>query len=187
MSTVWMSPVVLLREPWKAFGSRLVGRTVVPALALWLSGVPGTPWTGGAKWFWIRVPVFVIGVVAVILWLLAILNVLVNKRVLLRCMPTGSIERPRSLQERILRIPQEYAIGPSITVTPEPPQFMSHAEPRVSLSAEGKVCRIPLWGTPAEEFVSESNILLKGRKVRFVLAERTDLQGPCETTEEDSP
>ena len=188
MSTVWMSPVVLLREPWRAVWSRLVGRAVVPALALWLSGIPGTPWTGGTKWLWLRIPMFAIGAVAVILWLLAIVNVFLNKRVLLRCMPTGSIERPRSAQERVLKIPQEFAIGPTVTVTPDHAQFMSHAEPRISLTAEqGKVCRIPLWGTTAEDFVAESNITLKGRKIRFVLVEREGLQGPCEDVKEDSP
>jgi hypothetical protein len=186
MSTAWMSPVVLRREPWRAFGSRILGRAVVPVVALWLSGVPGTPWTGVIEWLWLRIPVFAIGFVAVILWLFAIFNVFLNKRVLLRCMPTGSIERPRSIQERVLKIPQEFVIGPVITVTPEHGQFMSQSEPRVSLTAaEGKVCRVPLWGTTAEDFVAETNILLQGRKVRFVLVEREALGDPCDEAKAD--
>ncbi|MCJ7826840.1 MAG: hypothetical protein MUP36_01165 [Demequinaceae bacterium] len=171
MSTAWKLPVVLWREPWKAVSARIVGRAIVPAVGLWLSGVPGTPWTGTINWLILRVPVFVVAAVALLLWVFAICNICSNRRVVLRCMPTGSIERPRSLQERLLKIPQEYAIGKTITVAPEHPQFMSQAEPRVTLSAEGMVKRIPLHGTSVEDFVAEVNGLLKGRGVKFVVAE----------------
>ncbi|MBN2177566.1 MAG: hypothetical protein JW722_07920 [Demequinaceae bacterium] len=171
MSTAWKLPVVLLREPWKATSARILGRAVVPAVGLWLSGVPGTPWTGTIDWLVLRIPVFAVAAVALILWFFAIGNISANRRVVLRCMPTGSIERPRSLQERLLKIPQEYAIGKTVSVTPEHPQFMSRAEPRVTLYAEGTIKRIPLHGIAVEDFVAQANGLLKGRGVTFVIVE----------------
>lgn len=170
MSTAWKKPVVLWREPWKAVGARVLGRAVVPALGLWLSGVPGTPWTGTILWLWFRILIFVIAAGGVLLWLLVFLNVLVNKRVKLVCMPTGSIERPRSIQERWLRVPLEYAIGSTITVTPDPHQYAGLSEPRVTLSAEGSIRHVSLWGTKAEDFVDEANALLKTRNITFMLA-----------------
>lgn len=190
MSTVWMLPVVLLREPRSAVVVRLLGRAVVPALGLWLAGVPGTPWTGTIDWFILRIPVFAVAAVTANLWVFSVLNVFVNKRVVLRCMPTGSIERPRSLQERLLRIPQEYVIGKRVAVTPGHPQFMSRTEPKVTLSADGTIKRIPLHGTKTEDFVAQANALLKARNITFELVEAKGPPGygePLEGTEPPEP
>ena len=171
MSTAWMAPVVLRREPWRAVAMRVVGRAIVPGVALWLSGVPKTAWGGEIPWRWLRGIVFLIAVRGLVLWVLAIANVVANRRALLVVMGTGSIERPRSVQERWLKARKEYAIGKTVTVTVDPGQFMSKAEPRVSLSAEGTVRRIALWGTEPADFVAQANTLLAGRGVRLVLAE----------------
>ncbi len=187
MSTAWKPPVVLFREPWKAVGARIVGRAIVPGVGLWLSGVPGTAWTGTIDWLILRIPVFVVAAAALLLLMFAFCNICANRRVVLRCMPTGSIERPRSLQERWLKIPLEYAIGKTITVTPEHVQFMSRAEPRVTLSAEGTIRKLPLHGTKVGDFVAEANALLKGRGVRFVLGEPEGPPGPNEPLKGDSP
>lgn len=185
MSTAWKLPVVLWREPWKAVVSRIVGRAIVPALGLWLSGVPGTAWTGAIDWIILRIPVFAVALVALVLWVISILNTVVNRRVVLRWMPTGSIERTRSLQERWLRIAQQYAIGKTITVTPEPTQFMSRAEPHVTLSAEGTIRRFPLRGTKVEDFIAGVNGLLEGRGIRLIPGEPEGPPGPGDPIEEE--
>ena len=178
MSLAWKAPVVLWREPWKAVGARLLGRAVMPALTLWLTGVPGTKWSGTIPWLPLRLLVFVISVFTVLLWLVAIGNLLMNRRVVLKLMPTGSIERPRSLQEKLFRVRQEYAIGKKVTVMQEPAQLISQAEPRVTLSAEGTVRRIPLYRTDPTVFVETMNALLKSRGIRLVLEEPPEPPGP---------
>jgi hypothetical protein len=178
MSTAWKLPVVLWREPWRAVGARVLGRAVAPAVTLWLAGVPGTPFTGAIPWLPLRIPVFLIAVFAALLWLFAILYLIVNRRVVLKLMPTGSIERPRSIQERLFKVHQEYAIGKTVTVTPGQAQFISQAEPRVTLSAEGTLRRIPLYKTDPKVFVESANALLKDRGIRLVLEEPEAPPGP---------
>ncbi len=169
MSTAWMAPVPVWREPWRAVAIRVVGRAIMPGILVWLAGVPGTPWVGAAPWLWLRIGAFIFALPGVFLWVVAIANVARNKRVLLTLMPTGSIERPRSIQEKWMKLPQEYAIGKTVTVTQEPGRFVSRAEPRVTLRADGTVSRIPLWGTTPEDFVAQANARLKGRGVSLVL------------------
>lgn len=187
MSTAWRLPVVLWREPWRAVVARILGRIVAPAVLLWLAGVPGTPLTGAIPWLPLRIPVFLIAALAVLLWFFAILNLLVNRRVVLKLMPTGSIERPRSLQEKLFKVPQEYAIGKIVTVTPGPGQFISQSEPRVNLSAEGTVHRIPLFKGDPAVFVAGVNALLKDRGIKFVLAGPEAPPGPGDLIEEEEP
>lgn len=163
MSVAWREPLVLWREPWSAFAARVGRRTIIPVAVLVLSGVPGTAWTGIVPPVWLRVPLFVIGLLGVVLWSLAFVNLVLNRRVLLVQMPTGSIERPRSLQERVVKIPQEFVIGSTVVVTVDPPQMASKSEPRITLTAEGKVARVPLFGTSPEDFVVAANAALKGR------------------------
>lgn len=163
--------MVLRREPWSAVATRVVGRAIMLALGLWLAGVPGTPWTGEVPWLWLRITIFAITVLWLALWVLAIANVIRSRRVQLVCMPTGSLERPRSIQEGWLKVPQEFAIGKVITVVTEVPQMLSRAEPRVTLSAQGSVRRIPLHGTPVETFIADANAALKGRGITLVAAE----------------
>jgi hypothetical protein len=150
---------------------RVVGRAIVPGILLWLSGVPGTPWVGAAPWLWLRIGAFVFALPGVALWLLAIANVIKNRRALLVLMPTGSLERPQSIQEKWLKAPQEYAIGRTVTVLKDPLRFVSAAEPRVTLTADGTVGRIPLWGTTPQDFVTQANERLKGRGVTLEHAE----------------
>jgi hypothetical protein len=120
---------------------------------------------------WLRLVIFVITLLWLTLWVLAIANVIRNRRVQLVCMPTGSIERPRSIQEGWLKVPQEFAIGKVITVAQEMPQVYSRAEPRVTLSAEGSIRRVPLHGTSVEDFIAETNATLKGRGITLVAVE----------------
>ncbi len=169
MSTAWMNPVPVWWEPWRAIVLRVVGRAIVPAVMVWLSGVPGTPWVGAAPWLWLRIAAFVFAVPGVLLWVLAFANVIKNKRVLLVLMPTGSLERPQSIQEKRLRLPREYAIGKTISVTQEPTTFAASAEPRVTLRADGTITRLPLWGATAEDFVAHVNERLEGRGVTLEL------------------
>lgn len=173
MSMVWMAPVVLRREPWSAVGMRMLGRILLPAAWLWLSGIPGTAWTGAIPWAWLRAIAFVFAVASVGFYVLGIANVVVNRRVLLVLRPTGSLERPRSLQQRVFKAKQEYAIGREITVTPEPAEMYGRTRPRVTLSAEGTIKRLPLFGTDPADFVAQANVALKGRGVTLVLVEPT--------------
>jgi hypothetical protein len=147
-------------------------------VTLWLAGVPGTPFTGAIPWLPLRIPVFLIAVFAVLLWIFAILNLIANRRVVLKLMPTGSIERPRSIQEKLFKVRQEYAIGKTVTVMPGPGQFISQAEPRVTLTAEGTLRRIPLYKTDPKVFVESMNALLKDRGIRLVLEEPEAPPGP---------
>jgi len=166
MSTVWQGDVVLLREPWSSVAARIARRAFFAALFLVLAGIPGTPWTGFIAPLVLRVPITLFGLLVLLLFVLAIVNVRMNDRVLLVARGTGAIERPRSVQERWLQRPQEYALGPVIAVTEHFVVGKPRAsDPRITLVAEGTVPRVPLFRIPPEDFVTQANAALKGRGV----------------------
>ncbi len=172
MSTVWQGDTVLLREPWNSVSARIARRAVFAIVFLVLSGVPGTPWTGLVSPLALRVPLALLGALSLLLWVLAIVNVWMNQRVLLVVRGTGAIERPRSVQERWLRRPQEYAIGKKIAVAEH--FLVGHqraSDPRITLTGEGTVPRVPLFRTAPADFVAEANAALKGRGIILVLEE----------------
>jgi hypothetical protein len=172
MSTVWRGSEVLWREPWWAVITRVLRRGAIAALALLLSGLPGTSWTGLLSGLWVRVPVAMLGILGLSLFVLGLANLARSKRVVLTIMGTGSVERPRSIQEVWLRRPQEHVVGARIAVTSEGPAFgPSGAEPYVTLEAEGAIKRVPLFRTKPEVFVARVNAVAKSRGVTFVLAD----------------
>lgn len=172
MSTVWRGSEVLWREPWRSVAGRTIRRGVIAALALLLSGLPGTAWTGISPYTWLRIPLAIIGVLWGLLFVLAIANVARSRRIVLMVMGTGSIERPRSIQEVWLRRPQEVVMGRTITVTPPSSSYrITRAEPYVVLSGEGAIKGVPLFRTDPAAFVERVNAISRTRGVTFVLAE----------------
>lgn len=170
MSTAWRGDDVLLVEPWGGVTARLGRRAVVPVVALALSGLPGTAWAGFLPSLWLRVPVAVVGLLGLALWGLGVANVARSRRVLLVVRGTGSMERPRSIQEVWLRRPVEWVAGRRITVTVEPAlPGLSSADPRVTLTGEGGIHRIPLYGADPEAWVAQANATLRSRNVVLVL------------------
>ncbi len=171
MSTVWRGSEVLWREPPRLVVIRVLRRGAIAALGLLLSGMPGTAWTGLASGLALRIPFAIVGLLGLLLFVLSLANVARNKRVVLAIMGTGSVERPRSIQEAWLRRPQEVVIGTRITVIPGPQVVgPSPAEPYVTLEAEGAIKRVPLFRTKPEDFVARVNVIARGRGVEFILA-----------------
>lgn len=171
MSTVWKGSEVLWREPWGSVIGRTLRRGVIAGLALLLSGIPGTAWTGISPYTWLRIPLAIIGLLWGLLFVLAIGNVVRSRRVVLMIMGTGSVERPRSIQEVWLRRPQEVVMGRTITVTPPAASYrITRAEPYVVLSGEGSIKGVPLFRTDPAAWVEGLNAISRGRGVTFVLA-----------------
>lgn len=171
MSVAFLDPVVLWREPVSASLRRVAGRAAVAAVWIVLGGIPGV-FVGLVPWTWLRVVLWCFSVIAVVHLLLAIANLLRNRRVLLRVMGTGSIEWPASLQERLLRRPIDWVEGPVVTVAEELGQVTgSRAEPRVTLVGGSRTLRrMPLHGASLEDFVATVNHRGAARGVRFELA-----------------
>ncbi len=172
MSTVWRGSEVLWREPWGSVIGRTLRRGVIAALALLLSGLPGTAWTGISPYTWLRIPFAIIGLLWGLLFVLAVANVARSRRIVLMIMGTGSVERPRSIQEVWLRRPHEVVMGRTITVTPPSQSYrITRAEPYVVLSGEGAIKGVPLFRTDPAAFVEQVNAISRARGVTFVLAE----------------
>lgn len=171
MSTAFLNPVVLWREPVSASARRVLARALVAAAWIVLGGVPGL-FAGIVPWMWLRVVVWVFAAVAVLHLTLAIANLARNRGVLLRLMGTGSIEWPASFQERWLRRPLDWVEGPVVSVAPELGQVTgSRAEPRVTLvGGDRTMRRVPLHGTSVEDFVAAVNAAGAERGVRFEIA-----------------
>lgn len=161
MSTAWKGSVVLLREPASALGGRLGYRVLIAGLfgaAAWIS-----PWAIVSAIAWVFAGVM--GLLA----LLAIANILLNRRVLLRYTGAGSIEWPQSIQERVLRRPLEWVAAREVDVTYPPVAAMpGNADPRITLSdGTRSIERVPLYGVTPEAFVDAANALLEGRGTRL--------------------
>ena len=175
MSTVWRGSEVLWREPWGSAAWRALRQGVTAGLALLLSGLPGTTWTGISPYTWLRLPLAILGVLWALLFLLAIANIVRGRRVVLMIMGTGSIEQPRSIQEVWLRRPREVVTGRTITVTPPAHAYrITRAEPYVVLSGDGQISGVPLFRTEPEDFVTRVNAIAGPRGVTFVVAERPE-------------
>ena len=167
MSTAWRGSVVLLQEPLSALGSRLGYRLFIAAafgVAAWY-----------APWVWLATLAWVFAGIMALLALLAVANVLMNRRVLLRYTGAGSIEWPQSIQERVLRRPLEWVGSRTIDVTYPPIAALPTApDPRITLSdGTRSIERVPLYGRTPEAFVESANAALVGRGVtlRFVARE----------------
>jgi len=171
MSTVWRGSDVLWREPWGSVIGRTARRGVTAGLALLLSGIPGTAWTGLSPYGWLRIPLVIIGVLWGLLFVLAIANVARSRRIVLMIMGTGSVERPRSIQEVWLRRPHEVVMGRTITVTPPASSYrITHAEPYVVLSGDGAIKGVPLFREDPAAWVGRLNAISRSHGVAFVLA-----------------
>jgi hypothetical protein len=115
-----------------------------------------------------------------LLFVLAIANVVRSKRIVLMIMGTGSVERPRSIQEVWLRRPQEVVMGRTITVTPPASSYrITRAEPYVVLSGEGAIKGVPLFRTEPATFVERLNAIARSRGVAFVLGEPAAAEPPA--------
>jgi len=167
-----MAPITLVREPWSAVILRLVSRSVIPALGLYLAGVPGAG-RGPVTTAWQRVVIWVVAALALLGLLLALANLIARKRKYLVFQPTGSIERPLSLQERAFRRPPDFVTGSTVSVrTAIASLAPSSKDPRVSFQGGGRtLASIPLFGTPVADFIAKANAELKGRGVELTLVE----------------
>lgn len=172
MSTAFMDPVVLWREPASASLRRVLTRVFFMALWLALAGLPGV-FDGFVPWTWLRVVLWVFAALALLHILLAVANLVRNRGVTLRLMGTGSIEWPQSLQEKLLGARLDWVEGPIVTVTEElrvPGPASSY--PRVKLQGGGRsISRFPLHGTSIEDFVAHVNQAAAGRGIRFEIAQ----------------
>jgi len=159
MSTAWKGSIVLLREPPGAFLPRLGYRALIAGLCAFAAVF--SPWTALSVLAWVA------AAVAGLLAVLAVANILLNRRVLLRYTGAGSIEWPQSIQERVLRRPLEWVAAREVVVTNPPVAAMpGPAEPRVSLSdGTRSIERVPLYGASPEDFVEQTNRALEGRGV----------------------
>jgi len=171
MSVVFRDPVVLWREPVMASVRRLAGRAGLAALWIVLGGIPGV-FVGLVPWTWLRAVMWILAAIAILHFVLGIANLVRNRRVLLRLMGTGSIEWPKSVQERWLRLPLEWVEGPFVTVAPELGQITgSKAEPRVTLVGGLRtIRRLPLYGATLETFVETANAAGNAHGVSFQIA-----------------
>jgi len=157
MSTAWKGPAVLLREPASAFWSRFGYR-------LLMAGVLGL-----AAWYmpyaWLAAPIWLFAGLMALLAVLAVANVVKNKRALLVHTAAGSIEWPRSIQEILLRRPLTWVAGATIEVTHPPVAALpGKLDPRVTLSdGDREIERVPLYGVAPETFVEAANAALTGR------------------------
>lgn len=148
---------------WRRFGIRAVSAGVVFVI-FWYA-----PWT------WLRVVAMALFVVLVLLVVLTFVNAGLNRRVILTHTASGAIVWPRSVQEMLLRRPQEWVAGSDIVVTE--PSFtapIGRAYPFVILSAgDRRIERVPLYGVSPAEFVKQANATLEGRGVllRYVAPE----------------
>jgi hypothetical protein len=170
MSTAWKGSVVLLREPASALAPRLGYRLLITGLLVFAAVF--------APWTWAAVVAWVFAGLAALLAVLAVVNVLLNRRVILRYTGAGSIEWPQSIQERVLRRPLEWVAAREIEVTYPPIAAMpGNADPRVRLSDGTRVIdRVPLYGVRPEAFVDAANALLVGRGVRLVYVARAEAE-----------
>jgi hypothetical protein len=166
LSTAWRGDLVLWREPPSAVLWRIGRRSLLPALAAasWLLGMPS----------WLSIVLSVFALVPALLIVLALVNLVKNKRVLLVLRGSGAIEWPTSVQEVVLRRDADFVAGPEVTVTPHAVLPMGAAsEPRVTLTAgETEIPRLPLHGIEPAAFVEVVNTRLAGRDCRLVLAEQ---------------
>lgn len=172
MSTAFLAPVDLWREPASASVKRVLGRAAIAAAWIILGGVPGV-FTGVIPWTWLRVVAWIGAAFALTHFGLAIANLARNKGVILRLMGTGTVEWPRSIQENWLRRPETFVDGPVISVIPDVALSPGAARfVRAKLVGSTRTLRsVPLFGTSAEDFVATLNELAQPRGVSFVVAE----------------
>jgi len=160
MSTTWKGDVVLLREPASALWLRLGGRILRASLcaaAAWIA-----PWT------WLRAFAIVLTVLATLLVVASIVNWVRGQGVLLVLRGTGSIERPRSIQEVVLRRPVEHVVGDDVVVESELVVVPGRAGERMRLIAgDTRIGRLPLYGDTPEAWTERTNELLAGRTTRL--------------------
>lgn len=171
MSTAFMDPVVLWREPATASFRRIGWRGLVLGAWIVLGGIPGW-FEGTVPWTFLRIPLWFGAAVALIHLGLAFGNLARNKGVVLRLMGTGSVEWPRSIQEDWLRRADTWVDGPVISVVPglgfSGPQS---ASARATLVGPTRELRgVPLFGVSAEDFAAHANSLSQPRGVSFVVA-----------------
>jgi len=160
MSTVWKGDLVLHREPTSALWLRLGGRILRASLSVAIA------WF--APWTWLRVVGIVLAVAFALLAIATLINWVRLNGVLLVLRGTGSIERPRSIQEIILRRPVEQVVGADVVVESELVVVPGRAGARVRLTAgDTSIVHIPLYGDEPEPWVERTNELLVGRETRL--------------------
>lgn len=156
MSTTWKGDVVLLREPtsalWLRLGGRLL-RAMVCAVAAYL-----------APWAWLRGIAVALTLLVSLLVVASIVNWVRGRGELLVLRGTGAIERPRSIQEVVLRRPVEQVVGSDVVVESELVVLPGRAGERMRLIAgDTRISRVPLYGDTPEAWAERTNELLVGR------------------------
>lgn len=165
MSTAWKSDVVLLREPtsalWLRLGGRILRASAAAVLAIFV------PWAWLSWLFWVATAFFALLVIATVInWARA-------RGVMLVLRGSGAIERPRSIQEVVLRRPLEYVAGADIVVEEDFVIVPGRAGARMTLrSGDQAIVRTPLYGEEPRDWVERANVLAEGRGVNFRFVER---------------
>lgn len=161
--------IVLWRDPWRAVLRRFTIRLAILVVGLAFAGIPGV-WGG-----LVASPVLwglgsLIALVGLLFVILSLANLARTRRALLVLEPSGAIARPPSVQEGWLRRPVERVDGADVVVAPALSAVMgSKADPRVSLTAGGRsIADVPLWGVSVEDFVTRTNALLDGSRLRYM-------------------
>ena len=171
MSDAWKEPVVVWREPRYISAARVVLRTAF-AFAWLFAEFAAIQ----LEWWWVAIPLglgaFATGIHAA----LAVANLVLNKGVILRLMPSGTIEWPQSHQEHFLKRPVDFVDGPVVAVVLDKPvNIPSLHKPRVTLvGATQELKAVPLWGGKPLDLVERLNEHLEPRGMRAQLGRSLD-------------
>lgn len=179
MSTAWKSDVVLLREPSSALWLRLGGRILRASAAAVLAFF--VPWAWLSWLFWVVTVFFALLVIA------TAINWARGRGVMLVLRGSGAVERPRSVQELVLRRPLEYVAGADIAVEEDFVIVPGRAGARMTLrSGDQAIVRTPLYGEEPREWVDRANVLAEGRGVTFRFVERPPVEASEDTEASDN-
>lgn len=171
-------PVDVWTEPCGASAWRVGGRAALGAWWLFLALV--LPW------------VLLKGLFAMFAGLafahaaLAVANLWRNGGVVLRLMPSGDLQWPRSYQEAWLRRTPDRVDGPRIEVILEPDHpGISRAEPRVTLRGpSAQIAHLPLHGVRLETFIERANVVVEPHGIVFVRSGLLDPMADADGTDD---
>lgn len=178
MSDAWKDAIAVWTEPRYISAARVVLRSVFAFAWVFVEFVAVQQ-----EWLWLAIPLgfgaFATGLHAT----LAVANLAINKGVILRYTPSGVLEWPQSIQERVLKRPADFVDGRIISVVLDKPvNIPSLHKPRVTLVGSTKEMKaVPLYGQKPTVLVDRMNEVLESRGVHAKLGRTLDherFEGP---------